>query len=241
MAQDAPSVDDLIAKNVDARGGADKLKAIQSIKVTGTMTVPNGMQLPLTIFVKRPGLIRTEMNLQGNSFVQAFDGVSAWSINPMMGSSEPKQASEAESRNIRNSADAFLDGPLVDYKTRGAKIEYSGKEDVNGSPAYKLKVTTKQGQEMSVYLDAKTYLEVRSTAKVSQMGQEMEVDTYPGDYKPENGVLLAHTTDSKLNGSIGMKMSMDKIEVNAPMDDSMFKMPAKPEPKPEAKPDTKKQ
>jgi len=231
QAQDAPSVDDLVAKSVAARGGDAKVKAIQSIKVTGTMTAPTGMQLPLTILVKRPGLIRTEMSLQGNSLVQAYDGVTAWVINPMTGSSDPRPSSESDSKNIRNGAESFLDGPLVDYKAKGSKVEYLGKEDVNGSPAYKLKITTKSGMEMTVYLDAKSYLEVRTTAKVTQMGQEMEVDNYPGDYKPEAGVLMAHTMESKMNGATMMKMSLDKIEINGPVDDAAFKMPAKPETK----------
>jgi outer membrane lipoprotein-sorting protein len=235
LAQDAPSVDDLVAKNVAARGGADKLKSIQTVKVMGTMTAPTGMQLPLTISVKRPGMIRTEMNLQGTAIVQAFDGTHAWSINPMTGSNEPTQAGENESQNVRNSADSFMDGPLTDYKARGTKVELAGKEDVNGSPAYKLNLTTKQGMEMTVYLDAKSYLEVRSTGKVSQMGQQMVVDSYPTDYKPEGGVLMAHTIESKVNGTPMMKMSMSKVEVNVPLDDSLFKMPAKPEAKPEAK------
>lgn len=236
LAQDAPSVDDLIAKNVAARGGAEKLKAIQSLKVTGTMTAPNGMQLPLTITVKRPGMLRMEMNLQGAAIVTAFDGVSAWTINPMSGSAEPRVSSPEESKNVANNAETFVDGPLFDYKARGTRIEYAGKEDVNGSPAYKLKLTTKQGMVMNDYLDAKSYLEVRSIGKVNQMGQEMEVDTYPSDYKPEGGVLMAHTLDSKVNGTPMMKMSMTKVEVNAPTDDSTFKMP-----KAEAKPETKKQ
>jgi outer membrane lipoprotein-sorting protein len=234
LAQDAPSVDDLVAKNVAARGGADKLKAIQDEKVTGTMTAPNGMQLPLTIYVKRPGMLRMEMNLQGAAIVTAFDGANAWSINPMMGSNEPKVASEAEAQSVRNNAESFLDGPLYDYKAKGAKIEYVGKEDVEGSPAYRLKLTTKQGTNLDIYLNAKTYLESRSTAKVSQMGQEMVVDSYPADYKPEGGVLMPHTTTSKVNGTPMMKMSMDKIEVNVPMEDALFKMP-KTEPKPETK------
>lgn len=235
LAQDAPSVDDLVAKNIAARGGAEKLKAIQSLKVSGTMTAPNGMQLPLTITVKRPGMMRMEMNLQGTAIVTAFDGANAWSINPMTGSNEPKLSSETESKNVANNAETFVDGPLFDYKAKGAKIEYAGKEDVNGSPAYKLKVTNKQGTVMNVYLDSKSYLEVRSDGKVSQMGQEMEVDTYPSDYKPEGGVLMAHTLDSKVNGTPMMKMSMNKVEVNIPADDSLFKMPAKPEAKPDAK------
>jgi outer membrane lipoprotein-sorting protein len=231
LAQDGPSIDDLVAKNTAARGGADKIKAIQSIKVTGKMMAPNGMELPLTISVKRPNMMRMEMNLQGKEIVQAFDGTKAWSINPMLGTDEPKMSSEDETRNVRDNAESFMDGYLVDYKDKGHKIEYAGKEDVEGSPAYKLKITTKQGTVVYDYLDAKTYLEVRTTAKVSQMGQEMEVDTFPGNYKPEAGVLMAHSMDSKVNGTSMMKMSMDKVEVNVPMDKATFQMPAKPDTK----------
>ena len=229
-AQDAPSVDDLIAKNLSAMGGADKRKAIQSEKVTATMNAPNGMQLPLTICVKRPGMIRTEMNLGGTSIVTAFDGATAWMINPMMGATEPRAQGEDETKSVRDNAETFLDGPLMDYRTKGNKVEYAGKEDVKGSPAYKLIVTAKSGLVATVYLDAKSYLEVRTTRKVKQMGQELDVDAYPGDYRPEAGVMMAHSMETSTAG-MTMKMTVDKIEINAPLEDAIFKMPAKPETK----------
>jgi len=230
-AQDAPSVDDLIARNSAARGGADKLKAVRTLKITGKMVAVNGMELPMSISIKRPGMMRMEMNVQGKGIVQAFDGETAWSVNPLMGTEEPKMFTAEESRDFRDNAESFLDGPMADYKSKGNKVEYAGKEDVEGSPAYKLKITTKRGSVIYDYVDAKTYLEVRTTAKTNQMGQEMEVDTYARDYKPEGGVMMAHLMDSKVNGASMMKMSLDKVEVNSPLDDALFKLPAKAEPK----------
>jgi outer membrane lipoprotein-sorting protein len=232
IAQDAPSVDDLVAKNTAAMGGAEKRKAIQSTKISATMNAANGMQLPLTIYAKRPGMMRTEMNVQDMNVVTAFDGTTAWTINPMMGSNEPTVQGEAETKSVRASAETFLDGSLMDYKAKGKKVEYAGKEDVKGSPAYKLIVTDKSGTAATVYLDAKSYLEVRSIRKVTQMGQEIEVDSYPADYRPEAGALMPHSIETGMAGMM-MKMTIDKIEVNAPVEDSLFKMPAKP--------DTKKQ
>lgn len=163
--------------------------------------------------------------------MQAFDGETAWSVNPLTGAEEPKIFTAEESKDFRENAESFLDGPMADYKSKGNKVEYVGKEDVEGSPAYKLRITTKQGAVVYDYVDAKSYLEVRTTAKANQMGQEMEVDTYARDYKPEGGVMMAHTMDSKVNGASMMKMSLDKVEVNSPLDDALFKLPAKPEAK----------
>jgi hypothetical protein len=144
LAQSAPSVDDLVARNTAARGGAEKIKAIRSLRITGQATAPNGMSLPLTLYVKRPALTRMEMALESNRIVQAFDGSEAWTINPLA-SGEPTRVSAEESKSIHDDAESMLDGFLMDYRAKGIGIEAMGQEDVGGSPAYKLKITTRQG------------------------------------------------------------------------------------------------
>ena len=235
FAQTTPSVDELVNKNIAARGGVEKLKAIQSVKVTGKGIAMNGLELPMTVVLKRPGLMRTELSLQGRMIVQAFDGTDSWSINPMTGSDEPQKAAADESKQARNRAESTFDGFLMDYKSKGIKVELVGKEDVEGAPAYKLKLTTKDGDVIYNYLDVGTYLDVKTTANVKQMGQEMEVDSYPSDYKSVNGVMMAHTIDQRVGGNSVMKLVMDKVETNVPIDDAVFKFPAKPAAKPEDK------
>ena len=176
-AQTAPSVDDLVARHITAQGGADKVKAIKSVKITAKGIAMNGLELPMTIYVKRPNLMRAETTIQDRAIVQAFDGKEAWSINPLAGSDEPAKAGAEETRSTRDRADSMIDGRLMDYKAKGTKIELVGKEDVEGAPAYKLKLTTKDGDTIYDYLDVETYLEVRTTAKVSQMGQEIASST----------------------------------------------------------------
>jgi hypothetical protein len=115
-------------------------------------------------------------------------------------------------------------GALVGIKAAGNTLELLGKEDVNGSPAYKLKVTLKGGMNSIYFLDAGTFLPVKIIAKVSMMGQEVEGETYPGNYKKVDGTLLAHSMEAYVNGQT-MRMDCDKIEINVPMDNSIFKMP----------------
>ena len=237
VGQTGPTVDELVAKNLAARGGLEKIKAIQSLKMSAKAIVMNGMELPMTIYVKRPSSMRVEMSLQGKSIVQAFDGTDAWSINPMTGSDDPKKSGEQETKSMRENAGESLDGSLVDYKDKGIKLELMGKEDVEGSPAYKIKVTKKDGTVSYDWVDAESYLEVKSSTKTTQMGQEMQVESYTSAFKPEGGVMLPHTMDQRVNGQSMMKMSIDTIAVNTPLEDALFKMPA---PKSDAKPAEKK-
>jgi outer membrane lipoprotein-sorting protein len=225
LAQDLPSVDDLVAKHLKAVGGADKLKAIKSAKITAS-TEMNGMEFTTTVYLKRPGLMRSDTSVQGQTIVQAFDGQKSWSVNPLMGSADPAFGSEEESKQARDRAISQLDGHLVDYKEKGSKIEVQGKEDVEGSPAYKLKVTTKDGDVIYEYIDAATYLDTKMIATVKQMGQQMEVTSLPTNYKPEGGVMMPHQVEQRV-GPMSMKMVVQKIEVNVPVEDAMFQMPAK--------------
>jgi outer membrane lipoprotein-sorting protein len=224
IAQTMPSVDDLVARHLTAVGGADKLKAIKSVKITASTSM-QGMEFTTTVYVKRPGLMRSDTVVQGQTITQAFDGSKSWSVNPMTGG-EPSYASEEESKQARDRAISQLDGHLVDYKEKGSTVELQGKEDVEGSPAYKLKITTKDGDVIYEYLDASTYLDTKMIARVKQMGQDMEVTSLPTNYKPTAGVMMPYQIEQRV-GPMSVTMTMQKVEVNVPVDDAMFQMPAK--------------
>ncbi|MEK7404712.1 MAG: hypothetical protein AAB225_06355 [Acidobacteriota bacterium] len=234
-AQQELTVDQIIQKHHAALGGVEKIKAIRSVKITGKAVLGGGaMEAPMTIQFKRPRLIHTELTIQGRSIVTGFDGTSAWMINPMTGSSELQKRSEEEAQETAESAD--FDGPLVDYKAKGHSVELAGKEDVEGTPAYKLKVTRKIGRTDYMFLDAKSFLLIKSVGRRKQMGQELDVESFTGDYKPVNGVLMAHSIESKVGGKAMMRVTFETIEANVDIDDSIFKMPAPPEKAPEKKP-----
>jgi len=119
-------------------------------------------------------------------------------------------------------------------------VELIGKEDVDGSPAYKLKITRKGGSVEYSYLDAQTFLTVRSTSKRVQMGQDLELESNLGNYKPVNGVMMPFSIDQKNAGKPLMQFTIEKYEVNIPADDTLFRMPEKPkEEAPKDKPSAK--
>jgi outer membrane lipoprotein-sorting protein len=232
----AQSVDDIIAKNVQARGGLDKIKSVQTIRSTGTMSMGGGMEAPGMMIQKRPEMARLEFTVQGLTAVQAYDGKSAWQIMPFMGKKDPEVMSADDKKEMEENAD--IDGPLVDYKSKGNKVELLGKEKVEGTDAYKLKVTLKNGDVITDYLDADSFLEIKQETKRMIRGSEQDVESSLGDYKEVNGLMFPFAMENGIKGSQEKeKLTISKIELNVPVDDSIFKMPP---PAPAAKPEEPK-
>lgn len=221
----AQTVDELIAKNVEARGGLDKLKSVQTMRLTGKMTMGPGMEAPVTLELKRPNSVRMEFTFQGMTGVQAWDGKSGWAISPFGGKTDPEPLSPEDAKEAEEQAD--MDGPLVDYKSKGHAVELLGKEKVEGSDAYKLKVTLKNGTVNYSYLDADSYLAIKEESKRTVRGSEVEVESTIGDYKEVGGLLIPHSIQ---NGAKGrpekQNIVVEKIELNPNLDDSRFTMPA---------------
>ncbi len=225
------TLDEVLKKNEDAIGGAEAIAKIQTLKMTLKMVVGGGqMEFPMTIRAKRPNLVRSDSEIQGKSIVSAYDGTTAWMVNPLTGSSEPQKMDEKMAANLASSDLDSTVGSLAALKAAGHTVEMLGKEDLEGSPAYKIKVTRKGGLITTYLLDAGTFLPIKVITKVSQMGQEMEVEGYPSSYKKVGGVMFAFAMDGKVGGRSMIQMNFDKIEINEPMDDSIFKMPAAEKP-----------
>jgi outer membrane lipoprotein-sorting protein len=218
-----PSADEIVQKYIDARGGIEKIHAIQTVRMVGTADFNGQMQGELTVQTKRPNLFRFDMNLPQGSMIQAFDGTTSWSINPFTGGTEPRKDSESDTAAARDLHD--IDGNLVDYKTKGNKVEVLGMEDVNGSPAYKLRVTAKGGTVSTVWIDKATYHDVKMAQTRPINGQDTEVIVMLSNFKPVNGVLTPFTFDQQF-GQMNMKINFSSAEANVPMDDTMFHMPA---------------
>ena len=221
----AQTADEIIAKNIQARGGAEKLKGVQSVKTTVTMTMGPGMELAGTMIQKRPMLARMEFSLQGMTAVQAYDGKDAWQIMPFMGKKDPELMSADEAKETEEMAD--VDGPLVDYKSKGHQVELLGKEKIEGTDAYKLKLTLKNGDVQTIYIDADSFLQIKEMDKRTIRGTETETETSIGDYKEVNGILFPFAVENAVKGTDQkQKITISKIELNVPVDDSIFKMPA---------------
>jgi outer membrane lipoprotein-sorting protein len=235
----AQTADEIIAKNIQARGGSDKLKSVQSIKSTATMAMGPGMEAPAVLIQKRGNLARLEFTIQGLTAVQAYDGKNAWQIMPFMGKKDPELMSADEAKEVEEMAD--VDGPLVNYKSKGHQVELLGKEKIEGTDAYKLKLSLKNGDVQTVYIDADSFLEIKEETKRTVRGSEQVVEESIGDYKDVNGIIFPFAIESGVKGSPDKeKLTITKIELNVPADDSIFKMPPPSPPPAPAKPDTPK-
>jgi outer membrane lipoprotein-sorting protein len=227
----AQTVDEIIAKNVQARGGADKLKSVQSIKSTATMAMGPGMEAPGMLIQKRGNLARLEFTIQGLTMVQAYDGKNAWQIMPFTGKKDPELMSGDEAKEIEEMGD--FDGPWVDYKSKGNQVELLGKEKIEGTDAYKLKVSLKNGDVQTIYMDADSFLEIKEETKRTVRGSEQVIESSIGDYKEVGGIIFPFAVESGAKGSSEkQKLTVTKIELNVPADDSIFKMPAAAPPAP---------
>lgn len=221
----AQTVDDVLAKHYEALGGLDKLKKIQTMRMTGKMQMGPGMEAPFTMEKKRPGMSRLEFTFSGMTGIQAFDGKNGWAVMPFMGKKDPEQMSDDDAKEMADQAD--FDGALIDWKAKGHTVELMGKEAVEGADAYKLKLTKKSGEVEYYYMDAETYLPIKEEGKRKIRGTEVEGESTLGDYKEVSGIMVPFSMTNGMKGSDHKQtMTFDKVEIDVPLDDARFVMPA---------------
>ena len=230
-----PTVDELVAKNLEAKGGATALKSLQTLRSTGKLLVNVQGQIELGYLEtkKRPDEVRTEASLQGMTQIQAYDGKDGWRISPFFGRKDPERMSADDVKAVVE--DTEIDGPLIDWKAKGSTVEYLGTEDVDGTPAHKLKVVRKNGDVSFVYLDPDHFLEIRIVTQRVRHGAHEEIETDLGDYEKAGGVFVPTSLEVGSKGSTDKQaVVVNKVEANVPVDDTIFHFPGQinvPEPK----------
>jgi len=225
----ALTADELIAKNVEAKGGLAKIRAINTSRMSGKLQFSGdvGVQMSFSMTVTRSGKVRQESTLQGMTQIQAWDGHEGWQISPFGGRKDPEKLSADDCKGLTEDAD--IDGPLVDYRAKGNTVEYLGTEDVDGTQAHKLKVTLKNGDLKYLYLDPDYFLEIRVTTRRVIRGTEQDVETDLGNYEEIAGVYVPFSIESGAKGEPkNVKLTLDKVEVNQPVDDAIFVFPTTP-------------
>ena len=219
----AQDVDEIIAKNLEIRGGVEKLKSLNSMKITAK-GLQMGLEFPVIIYTKRPNKMRLEVQVQGMTMIEAFDGETAWFIRPFQGDTTAQKKSEEETKRAEEDAD--FDGHLMDYKAKGHKVEYLGEDEFEGTPVFKLKVTLKSGNVVTYFLDKEYYIELKTDTKITRGEQEFYSSTIFGDYQEVDGIMTAHSMKQLINGNLQFEAVVEKVEFNVEMDDAMFVMPA---------------
>jgi len=220
----AETVDELVARNVAARGGAEAWRAVSSLRLTGQMDVGQGMLVPYVLEQKRPGKMRLEFVFDGETAVQCSDGKTGWKLAPFRGRATPEPLSTEELREVAGSTD--FDGLLFDYVSRGHAVELLGLEPVQGRDAFKLKVSLPGGAVRWVYLDAESGLEVKVDALQTLAGRERRAETFYHDWQAAAGLLIPRRYETRAAGAKELHLlTVKSVRVNPPLDDARFAMP----------------
>ena len=221
------TAEELVSKNIKAKGGIEKIEAAKTRLTTGKVK-GGGRRRSVATFKEmnmRPNLVRNNLTLQGMTAVQAYDGFAGWQTQPFRGRKEPELMGEDNLRDLLLAAD--FDGPLVDYAAKGNTIEYLGHDTVDGDDALRLKVTLKNGDIVYDYLDPDTYLEIREEIQQFVRGSVRERVVDLGSYKAVDGVMYPFSiSEGPRNNPAAQVTTIQKIEVNVPMQDSDFAVPA---------------
>ena len=189
----AQTAEELVAKNLQAKGGVEKIKAIHSYRASGKWQ-QGGLAAQVGLDAKEPDLLRTTFTIQGMTAIQAYDGSIGWQISPFQGRKDPEQLGEDDLRDLAEDAD--FHGPLVDYQQKGNTVEYLGHDAVEGDDALRLKVTLKNGDIIYYYLDPDTYVEIRTERQQFIRGSVRESITDLGSYKQVAGVYYPFSIES---------------------------------------------
>jgi outer membrane lipoprotein-sorting protein len=226
----AQTVDEVIAKNIEARGGLDKLQSVRSIRTTAKLT-QGSFRADFRQENKRADKVREEFIIQGLAQVQAYDGKTGWQISPFGGRKDPELLSQDDLKSL--AVDADMDGPLIQYREKGHKAELVGHDSMEGTDCFKIKLSMKNGDVRYYYLDSDSYLELKIEIQTTIRGALQESELYYGDYEQVNGIYYPFTIEQAQKGSSSRaQISVEKIEQNIPLEDTLFSMPVS---KPEAK------
>jgi outer membrane lipoprotein-sorting protein len=222
----AETLDEVLEQHFEALGGKEKIAAVQSAKMVARQ-VFGPQEVPVTILWKRPDKVRLEFTLQGMTGIQAYDGTTAWMVMPFLGKNDPEEMTGDDLKDIIEQAD-MIDGPLFDWQAKGHSVELLGEDTLEGTPAWKLKLTRKNGDVSTVWFDRDAYVQIKSEGKRKRGDQEVELETSFGDYKEVGGIYFPHSIESKPKGAPqGASITVESIELGAEIDDALFAMPEK--------------
>jgi hypothetical protein len=224
VAASAQTVDEIVARHVAARGGREALASVHTLRMSGRATEGPGREAIVRREIARPGRIRTEFEFQGTTGVYAWDGSAGWRVSPLDGRFEPEPLPAEEATIAADQAD--IDGPLVDWKAKGHRVELVGTDTLPGDRAHHLKVVLKSGGEREVWVDAASGLVVKTVSTRVWRGREVSLETTFGDYRESAGVKFPRSIETGVPGHPRrLLIVVETVEVNPALDDARFRMP----------------
>lgn len=215
----AQTVDEIVALHLEARGGEEDWKAVQTRRMTATIYT-QGIELAMVSTAKRPNLLHQQLDLDipgagPMQIASVFDGTKAWTLNPMLGVLTFQEATGAEAQGLRDQAE--FDSPLADYEAKGYTVEIAGKTDVDGRLAHHLRIARPNQPVLHYYIDAVTGSELRIETE-GPMGSVVTLSDYR---ETPGGVLMPYRINLEQNG-MQTEIVVSSVEFNVPVDDSLF-------------------
>src|SRR5260370_14181630 len=228
LAATAQTAEEIVKKALDARGGVDKLKAVQSERLTGRISFSQGVEGTFVVELKRPLKMHVEIIIEGQKVIRVYDGKSSgWTINPFEGTKDVQPMSSEDLKNISDEAD--FDGPLMDYKAKGNQIELAGKENLDDKPVYRLNLTHKNGEGRFYFFDASSYLLLKWEGSRNSGDQDLPWESFFSDFHEVQGLKYPFRIDQGSPGTeIKQTLTTDKMEINPQINDSHFTKPQSP-------------
>jgi hypothetical protein len=213
------TVDEIVQKYANAAGGLDNFKKIKTAKFTGTASA-QGNEFPLTVQIINGRAMRTDVEVMGQTVTNVYKDGKGWKINPFAGAPTATDATPDELNEFK--IQGSLTSQLMDYKDRGYKAELLGQEDVGGVKTYKIKLTADDNKTTTYFIDASTYILVKTIGMRSLMGQEMELETFYSDAKDVGNVKFSMTRSVHSGGQTLQEVHFDKVDLDVPIDEKIF-------------------
>ena len=218
-------VDEIVASNLAARGGKQQIQALHSIRQTGTVTASDGRVARVVREIKRPGLFRLEFSTQGTTSVFAHDGETGWQVAPLQGQFEPQRV-DVEIDAAGGADQRDIEGPLMDWSEKGRTVELVGRETLPGGEAFKLKVTLEDGAVRYDYVDVASRQIVRSDLARMIRGHSVWLENTFSDFREVDGLVFPFLIETHAaDRPEVLTITIDTIELNPDLDDSVFRFP----------------
>ncbi len=220
----AQTADEIVNKYLAAIGGKENLAKLKTLKLNCSVEFAPGMKAPITMYYINNECMRVEVEVQGMKILSAVEGDSGWSINPMSGKKDAERMNADEIKESKEQMD--LTGALFNYKEKGHTVELIGKDDMEGTEVYKLKISKKNGDLEYDYIDATTFLKLKETTTHKFNDKEVSGDVLLSDYRKAGDIMFPFAMENRQAGeSQGQALIVGSVEVNPTIDRSIFKMP----------------
>ncbi len=219
-----PTLDELLERHFQARGGLAAIRALDSYRASGSFEM-GGARASYVMTAKRPGKLRMDFLLNGVSGSQAIAGDDGWQLMPFSGITRPTPMTPEETRNFKDQAD--MDGPLVDWQAKGHRVEFLGQDQVDGDLAWQISIDMDSGVRAVVWIDAASWIDRRWQVSTQMNGQPTTVTIHYGDHRKVGDLLLPHRIEQQVHGLPAAQLfTVDRYELDLEIDDRDFRIPS---------------